>query len=105
MSGRRKFSAEFKVEAAHRVIDSGRLVSEVARELTIGEVSFGRWVRDERSRMQAAKGTELEPLTGAERTELLRLRKQVYELERDNEFLGKVSAHFAANPPKRNDSR
>ena len=84
---------------------SGRLVSEVARELTIGEVSLGRWVRDERSRMQAAKGTELESLTGAERAELLRLRKQVYELERDNEFLGKVSAHFAANPPKRNDSR
>ena len=43
MSGRRKFSAEFKVEAAHRVIDSGDLVSEVARELTIGEVSLGRW--------------------------------------------------------------
>ncbi len=47
LSGRRKFSAEFKVEAAHRVIDSGRLVSEVAHELTTGEVSLGRWVRDE----------------------------------------------------------
>ena len=37
MSSRRKFSAEFKVEAFHRVIDSGRSVAEVARELTIGE--------------------------------------------------------------------
>ena len=26
---------------------SGRLVSEVAHELTTGEVSLGRWVRDE----------------------------------------------------------
>jgi len=101
---RRKFSAEFKVEAAHRVIDSGRSVSEVARELTIGEVLLGRWVRDERARMEAAKGTELEPLTGAERAELMRLRKQVHELSRDNEFLGKASAYFAANPPKRSDS-
>jgi len=101
---RRKFSAEFKVEAAHRVIDSGRSVSEVARELTIGEMSLGRWVRDERARMEAAKGTELEPLTGAERAELMRLRKQVHELSRDNEFLGKASAYFAANPPKRSDS-
>ena len=27
---RRKFSADFKVEAAHRVIDSGRPVAQVA---------------------------------------------------------------------------
>jgi len=57
MSSRRKFSAEFKVEAAHRVIDSGRSVAEVAREFTIGEVLLGRWVRDERARIEAAKGT------------------------------------------------
>ena len=101
---RRKFSADFKVEAAHRVIDSGRSVSEVARELTIGEVLLGRWVRDERARMEAAKGTELEPLSGAERAELLRLRKRVAEQEKDIAFLGKASAYFAAIPPKRNDS-
>jgi transposase-like protein len=101
---RRKFSADFKVEAAHRVIDSGRSVSEVARELTIGEVLLGRWVRDERARMEAAKGTELEPLSGAERAELLRLRKRVAEQEKDIAFLGKASAYFAANPPKRSDS-
>ncbi len=77
MSGRRRFSAEFKVEAAHRVIDSGRPISEVARELTIGEPLLGGWVRAERARMEAAKGTELEPLTGAERADLLCLRKQV----------------------------
>ena len=104
MSSRRKFSTEFKVEAAHRVIDSGRPVAQVARELTVSELSLGRWVRDERARMEAAKGTELEPLTGAERAELMRLRKQVHELSRDNEFLGKASAYFAANPPKRSDS-
>jgi hypothetical protein len=38
MSGRRRrLSAEFKVEAAHRVIDTGRPVAEVARELTLGD--------------------------------------------------------------------
>ncbi len=36
-----------QVVAGHRVIDSDRLVSEVARELIIGEVSFGRRARDE----------------------------------------------------------
>ena len=101
MSSRRKFSTEFKVEAAHRVIDSGRPVAHVARELTVSELTLGLWVRDERARIEAAKGTELEPLTGVEQAELLRLRKQVYELSRDNEFLGKSAACFASNPPKR----
>lgn len=55
MSGRRrKFTSEFKVEAAHRVIDSGRSVAEVARELNVGEQSLGSWVRDERRRIEAA---------------------------------------------------
>lgn len=102
---RRKFTAEYKVEAAHRVIDSGRSISEVARELNVGEQTLGVWVRDERRRIEAAKGTELEPLTGAERAELVRLRKQVTELQKDNEFLGKAAAYFVANPPRRSDSR
>lgn len=103
--GRRKFTTEYKVEAAHRVIDSGRSIAEVARELNVGEQSLGAWVRDERRRIEAAKGTELEPLTGAERAELVRLRKQVAELAKDNEFLGKASAYFASMPARRSDSR
>lgn len=92
-ASRRKFTTEYKVEAAHRVIDSGRSIAEVARELNIGEQSLGVWVRDERRRMVAAKGTEDEPLTPAERAELVRLRKQVAEQEKDLAFLGKVPAH------------
>ena len=47
----------------------------------------------------------MEPLSPEERAELARLRKQVVDLEKDVAFLGKVSAYFAANPPKRSDSR
>ena len=32
---RRKFTLEFKTEAAHRVIDTGRTVAEVAAELSV----------------------------------------------------------------------
>ena len=102
---RRKFTTEFKVQAAHRVIDSGRLIAEVARELNVSEQSLGGWVRDERRRMEAAKGTEDEPLTPAERAELVRLRKQVAEQEKDLAFLEKAAAYFAGNPPRRSDSR
>lgn len=101
MSSRRRYTPEFKVEAAHRVIDTGRSIAEVARELSVNEMTLGNWVRDERRRIEAAKGTANEPLNGAERAELERLRKRVAEQDKDLEFLGKVAAHFAANPPRR----
>ncbi len=50
---RRRFSAEFKVEAAHRVIDTGRSITEVAAELTLDENALGVWARAERAQMQA----------------------------------------------------
>jgi len=54
MSGRRRrFSVDFKVEAAHRVIDTGRSVAEVGRELMLGDALFAGWVRAERARMEA----------------------------------------------------
>lgn len=105
---RRRFTAEYKVEAAHRVIDSGRKVAEVARELSLNEASLGNWVRDERRRMAAASpaaGDDSAPLSAAERAELLRLRKLVAEQEKDLAFLGKAAAYFAANPPKQNGLR
>lgn len=73
--------------------------------MSIGEQSLGTWVRDERRRIEAAKGTELESFTGAERAELLRLRKQVLEQEKDLAFLGNAAAYFASTPPRRSDSR
>ena len=104
MATRRKFTLEFKTEAAHRVIDSGRSVVEVAKEIAVPDNSLFRWVRDERRRMEALEGTSDEPLSASERAELLRLRRQVTEQEKDNEFLKKAAAYFAANPPKRRGS-
>lgn len=97
---RRSFSTEYKVEAAHRVIDSGRTIAEVARELGVNEALLGRWVADERRRTEAAAASGDEPLTAAERTELARLRKKVSEQEKDIAFLKKASAYFAANQQK-----
>lgn len=39
---RRSFTTEYKVEAAHRVIDSGRSIAEVGREISIGETLLGK---------------------------------------------------------------
>ncbi len=61
---RRKFTLEFKTEAAHRVIDSGRNVAEVAKELSISQEALYRWVKDERIRLEAASGAGEGPLSG-----------------------------------------
>jgi transposase len=102
---RRRFTTEYKIEAAHRVIDSDRSVAEVSRELCINEATLYSWVRDERRRIEAAKGTDAEPLSGAERAELLRLRKQVHEQGKDLEFLGKAAAYFAKSQPNKSGLR
>jgi transposase len=102
---RRRFTLEFKIEAAHRVIDTGRTIAEVAGELSVTDSSLARWVRDERRRLETVAGGSEEPLTGAERSELLRLRRQVAEQDKDLAFLGKAAAYFASNPPKQRDLR
>ena len=102
---RRKFTLEFRTEAAHRVIDTGRTVRDVAKELSVLEGSLSVWVRDERRRMEALEASANEPLTTAERAELLRLRREVAEKDKDLAFLGKAAAYFASNPPKQKDLR
>ena len=107
---KRSFTAEYRVEAAHRVIDSGRTIAEVARELGVGEQLLGRWVRDERIRQTAASAVPDvpdTPVTESERAEFVRLRRTVVnqarqfeEQKRDVLFLKKASAYFAAMQPK-----
>lgn len=89
---RRKFTLEFRTEAVHRVSDTGRTVRDVAKELSILENSLGVWVRDERRRMEALEASSAEPLSSAERAELLRLRREAVEKDRVLAFLGKALA-------------
>ena len=99
---RRSFTPEYRVEAAHRVIDGNRRVCDVARELDLHENQLHKWVRDERRRMAAAGAGARpdpaggEPVSAVERAELVRLRAQVAEQAKDIAFLEKASAYFAA---------
>lgn len=99
--GRRSFSPEYKVEAARRVIDGGRPVAEVARELNVHENLLHKWVRAERLRDGVVSDARNVPpddgvLSPNERAELIRLRAEAAEKDRDIAFLKKVSAYFAA---------
>ena len=51
MAGKyRKFSPEFREEAARMVVETSRPIADVARELGINETSLGNWVRVYRQR-------------------------------------------------------
>ena len=43
---RRKFSPQFKAEAVQFVLETGRPVAEIARELEVNEGTLGNWVNE-----------------------------------------------------------
>ena len=100
---RNTYTPEYRREAAHLVLDTGRTITAVAAEIRVGEQLLGRWVQQERDRIGAPPEA---PLDASERAELDRLRRENTELRLDNEFLGKAAAFFAAkNTPGRRASR
>ncbi|GAA2037889.1 hypothetical protein GCM10009720_17930 [Yaniella flava] len=86
---RRSFTDEYKREAAGLVIDTGRSIAAVAREIKVGEQTLGKWVKLEKTRRGPAASTG--PLSEEDRAELQRLRQENFELKKDNEFLGKAA--------------
>ena len=86
------------------MIDTGRSIAQVARDIGVGEQLLGRWVAIERSRMDDPP----DALDIDERAELDRLRREVTELRMDREFLNKAAAFFAtenSNPSGRSVDR
>ena len=93
MSGKyRKFSPEFRDEAARMVVETSRPIAEVARELGINETSLGNWVRAYREKHAGDEP----PLQVSERARLRELERENRELRAKNEFLSKAAAYFAA---------
>lgn len=100
-SQRREFTPEYKDEAVKLVINTGRAVATVARELGLKEQTLGRWVNDYRVRQQAGDGA----LSETERAELARLRRENSELKMDRAFLKKASLFFAQEASETNEKR
>ena len=78
MSNRRKYDSEFCEGAVRIVMESGKPIAQVARDLGVNEGTLGNWVGKAR---EAAGGADA-PLTESEseRTELGRLRSENAEL-------------------------
>ena len=90
---RRKFSEEFMVGAVRLVLDEGKTIGAVARDLDLTPSSLANWVRH--ARADRTKGKT--GLTTEERAELAILRKENRELRMERDILKKAAAFFAKN--------
>ena len=88
---RRQFTDEFKAGAIRLVLEEGKTVGAVARELDLTPSALADWVR----RAQADRTKGRTGLTGVEREELTRLRREVRILEEERTILKKAAAFFA----------
>jgi transposase len=88
---RRQFSEEFRAQAVRLVLDEGKTVGTVARELDLTPSALRLWVEHARADRTGGKTG----LTTAEREELARLRKENRILLEEREILKKATAFFA----------
>jgi transposase len=89
---RRKYSREFKVEAAKLSSNSDKSVEEIAESLGISQSSLNRWRKE--------YGTDPEqafPSNGhlkGRDEEMVRLKKELKQAQMENEILKKAVAIF-----------
>ncbi len=94
--GRRKFDREFKMETARLIIERGKKVSEVARDLGIHENVLRKWKNQyiqDKEHSFPGKG-RLKP----EDEELRRLKRENADLKEERDILKKALAIFSKHP-------
>jgi transposase len=84
---RRSFTDEFKAGAVSLVLDRGRTISQVARDLDVAQSVVGGWVKQARADRSDGKAG----LTTAERAELTRLRRELKTLTMERDLLKKAA--------------
>ena len=88
---RRKFTPEFKADVVKLVVEGGKSMAQVARDLDLTESSVHKWVHQ--AKVDGGQGPAGE-LTTAEKEELVRLRREVRELRMERDLLKKATAFF-----------
>lgn len=87
----KKYPDELMDRGVRLVIESGRPVAAIARDLGVGHEALRKRVR----RAEAGNGTRPDLPTTQEREEIRRLRTENYQLRRANEILKSASVFFA----------
>ena len=87
----KKYPDELMDRGVRLVIESGRPVAAIARDLGVGHEALRKRVR----RAEANSGARPDLPTTQDREEIRRLRTENYQLRRANEILKSASVSFA----------
>ena len=87
--GGRRYSDEFKAEAAKQVVEQGRSVREVAARLGVSIDSMYAWVRDQR------KVPAVREADANQAAEVRRLQAELRRVTEERDILKKAAAYFA----------
>ena len=87
-----KYDIEFKKKIVRLFLQEGRTKKSISNELSVSVATISNWVRQFRDECQINEKTNDEYNYMKEN---LRLRKELEDAKKENEFLKKVAAFFA----------
>jgi transposase len=79
---RRTFDAEFREGAVRTVLESGKSIAAIARDLGVNEGTLGNWVAKDKAAREGVEG-----LNKSDAEELRRLRAENAELRMERDVL------------------
>lgn len=90
---RRTFDDSFKLQVVKMIKDQGLTVTQVCRDLSIGETAVRRWIQQYEAEQLGQAGIG-KPLT-SERQRIRQLEQENRQFKMDNDVLKKATAFFA----------
>lgn len=95
---KRKFTPEFRLEAAQLVVDHGYKIKDAAEAMGVGKSTIDRWARQLR-RERSGKVPHATPLT-AEQLKIRELEAKIRQIETEKEILKKATALLMSDEMK-----
>jgi len=91
MSKNKKYNREFQLQTCRLVVDQGYTLKEAADRLGPCTWTIREWIKKYQAAGELPAAGQVVP----EAEEMKRLRKQIKQLELENEILKKAAAYFA----------
>ncbi|HEY5040205.1 MAG TPA: transposase [bacterium] len=102
---KKKYSIEFKLEAIRLSNESGKPVTQVARDLNINPAFLYRWRNEiHKDGAKAFPGKTGKSVKSPENTEIVRLRRENKQLRDERDILKKTLVFFAAEEAKNSNA-
>ena len=94
------YPAEFRQQMVELVRAGGKTPAELSREFECSAQTIINWVAQAAARDEGKPLPGKDGLSSAERGELVRLRRQLRQVQMERDILAKATAWFAANSDK-----